>query len=104
MPIIKSAIKRAKQSEVRRLRNLKTKSAIKTDMRAVLDNPTAKDASVKLSEAYAGIDKAVKRGLLHANTAARRKSRLAKAVAANPKPAPKSAKTTSKKTATKKAA
>lgn len=88
MPIIKSAIKRAKQAEVRRGRNVKTKTAIKKEMRAVFDNPSAKDVNDKLSAAYSQIDKAVKSGLLHKNTAARRKSRLANTIAAA-KPAKK---------------
>lgn len=101
MPIIKSAIKRAKQSEVRRLRNLKTKTAVKKDIRAVLDNPAGKDAAKALSQAYSDIDKAVKRGILHANTAARRKASLAKAIAGSSKPAAKT--TAPKKTPAKKA-
>lgn len=86
MPIIKSAIKRARQSEVRRQRNQKAKTAIKKDTRAVLDTPSAKDVQDKLNTAYSHIDKAVKTGLLHKNTAARRKSRLAKTVASAAKP------------------
>lgn len=97
MPIIKSAIKRARQSEVRRLRNLKAKTAIKKDTRAVLDNPSAKDVQDKLSMAYSHIDKAVKTGLLHKNTAARRKARLAKAIASA---APKKSQTQSTKSET----
>lgn len=81
MPIIKSAIKRARQAEVRRQRNLKTKAAIKKNMRAVLDDAAAKDINDKLSAAYSQIDKAVKSGLIHKNTAARRKARLANTVA-----------------------
>lgn len=88
MPIIKSAIKRARQAEVRRQRNLKTKSALKASLRAVLDNPAAKDANEKLAGAYGAIDKAAERGLLHPNTAARRKSRLALAISAAHKAKP----------------
>lgn len=99
MPIIKSAIKRAKQSEVRRQRNLQAKTAIKKNMRAVLDDAAAKDVNDKLSAAYSKIDKAVKTGLLHKNTAARRKARLARTVA-SAKPAPKAP---AKKTPAKKA-
>lgn len=91
MPIIKSAIKRAKQSEVRRLRNLKVKTAIKKDMRAVLDDAGAKDVNDKLSSAYSKLDKAVKTGLMHKNTAARRKARLARNVNGAAKSAPKAA-------------
>ena len=82
MPIIKSAMKRARQATVRRSRNLQVKRAIHNDVRAVMDAATAGDAKVtaeKLREAQSEIDRAVKKGTLHKNTAARRKSRLVKA-------------------------
>jgi ribosomal protein S20 len=84
MPIIKSAIKRAKQSLVRRSRNLQVKRAVKQDITALhsaLITGDAKVTSEKLSEAYSEIDRAVKKHTLHKNTAARRKSSLAHAVA-----------------------
>ncbi|HTB48761.1 MAG TPA: 30S ribosomal protein S20 [Verrucomicrobiae bacterium] len=84
MPIIKSAIKRAKQSLVRRSRNLQVKRAVKLDINSVsvaLADGDAKDIQAKLNEAYSEIDRAVKKGTLHKNTAARRKSVLAHAVA-----------------------
>lgn len=84
MPIIKSAIKRAKQALVRRSRNLQVKRAVKQDISAVHTAIASQDAShiqAKLSEAYAEIDRAVKKHTLHKNTAARRKSALAHAVA-----------------------
>jgi ribosomal protein S20 len=84
MPIIKSAIKRAKQSLVRRSRNLQVKRAIKQDVTALHTAVTAGDAKVvqtKLAAAYSEIDRAVKKGTIHKNTAARRKSVLAHAVA-----------------------
>jgi small subunit ribosomal protein S20 len=84
MPIIKSAIKRAKQSLVRRSRNLQVKRAIKQDVTALHTAVTAGDAQdvqAKLAAAYSEIDRAVKKGTLHKNTAARRKSVLAHAVA-----------------------
>ena len=82
MPIIKSAIKRAKQSAVRRSRNLQVKRAIKQDVNA-LHAAIAEggDVQVKLSAAYSELDRAVKKGTLHKNTASRKKSRLAAAVA-----------------------
>src|SRR5476651_728632 len=84
MPIIKSAIKRAKQSLVRRSRNLQVKRAVKQDITALhtaLAENDAKVTSLKLSEAYSEIDRAVRKHTLHKNTAARRKSSLAHAVA-----------------------
>lgn len=91
MPIIKSAIKRTKQAEKRRQRNIAIKSAVKRDIRSVTDAVDAKAASSALAEAMSEIDRAVKRGVLHKNTAARRKSRLSRLVTALG-PAPKGSK------------
>ncbi len=83
MPIIKSAIKRAKQSITRRSRNLQTKRAVKQDVQALHEaivEGSAEDIQIKLNEAYSEIDRAVRKGTFHKNTAARRKSQLAVAV------------------------
>lgn len=80
MPIIKSAIKRARQQEIRRSHNLQVKRAVHRDTRVVLDAVAAGDldkATSALRDAQSEIDRAVKKGTLHKNTAARRKSRLA---------------------------
>ncbi len=74
MPIIKSAIKRMKQTAVRRARNVATKKNLKTAVRAFLEKPSA----VGLREAQSEIDTAVKKKVLHKGTAARRKSQLVK--------------------------
>jgi small subunit ribosomal protein S20 len=112
MPIIKSAIKRAKQSVVRRHRNLHVKRVVKLDIAAVhtaISSGDAKDVQEKLSAAYSEIDRAVKKHTIHKNTAARRKSVLAHAVAkasgAEAVPAEtKTTKGTGKKAATTKTA
>ena len=109
MPIIKSAMKRAKQSLVRRSRNLQVKRAVKHDvseLHAAIATGKAEDIQAKLSAAYSEIDRAVKKHTLHKNTAARRKSQLAHAVAkaAGAEAVPAEAKTTKgagKKAATK---
>ncbi|WP_123039779.1 30S ribosomal protein S20 [Cohnella candidum] len=81
MPNIKSAIKRTKTSEKRRLRNASQKSALRTAVKqadaavAGTDVNVAKDALVL---AQKKLDKAVTKGLIHKNAAARKKSRLAK--------------------------
>ncbi len=75
MPIIKSAIKRAKQTIKRRERNVGIKRDIKEAIKAFLAKPTA----TGLSAAHSEIDTAVKKKLLKKNTAARRKSQLSKA-------------------------
>lgn len=74
MPIIKSAIKRVKQANVRRDRNVATKRAIKLAVKAFEAKPT----SEALSKAHSELDKALKKNLLHKNTVARRKAALAK--------------------------
>lgn len=74
MPIIKSAIKRAKQTVKRRERNVGIKRDIKSATKAFLAKPTA----AALSAAHSELDTAVKKGLLKKNTVARRKAQLAK--------------------------
>lgn len=74
MPIIKSAIKRAKQTIKRRERNVGIKRDIKSATKAFMEKPTA----ATLSAAHSEIDTAVKKKLLKKNTAARRKAQLAK--------------------------
>lgn len=81
MPIIKSAIKRVRQSAKRRSRNLQVKRAIHRDVRAFEDAVEAGNTKLtteKLREAISEIDRAVKKGTLHKKTAARRKSQLTK--------------------------
>ena len=104
MTIIKSAIKRAKQTLKRRERNISIKKDIKTAVKAFSAEPSAKTLAAAQSE----IDTAVKKGLIKKNTAARRKSALSKiakkagvTLEAAKKPAAKPA--TAKKTAAKKA-
>ncbi|TWP14502.1 30S ribosomal protein S20 [TM7 phylum sp. oral taxon 352] len=104
MPIIKSAIKRAKQTLKRRERNISIKKDIKTAVKAFSAEPSAKTLAAAQSE----IDTAVKKGLIKKNTAARRKSALSKiakkagvTLEATKKPAAKPA--AAKKTAAKKA-
>ncbi len=74
MPIIKSAIKRAKQTIKRRDRNVGIKRDIKDAVKAFIAKPTAAGLSAAQSE----IDTAVKKNLLNKNTASRRKANLSK--------------------------
>jgi ribosomal protein S20 len=74
MPIIKSAIKRAKQTIKRRERNVGIKRDIKSAVKTFLEKPTA----AALSAAHSELDTAVKKKLLKKNTVARRKAQLAK--------------------------
>jgi ribosomal protein S20 len=94
MPIIKSAIKRMKQTAKRRERNVGIKRDIKSAVKAFLAKPTSEG----LSAAHSELDTAVKKKLLKKNTVARRKSQLAKTakeagvkLAASKKAAPKAA-------------
>ena len=80
MPNIKSAKKRVKVIAAKTAQNKAVRSALRTDIKkatiAVETGAADKDAAVKL--AVKKIDQAVAKGLLHKNTAARRKSALAK--------------------------
>lgn len=107
MPIIKSAIKRAKQTVKRRERNVGIKREVKDAVKAFIAKPTA----AALSKAQSEIDTAVKKNLLNKNTAARRKANLAKIakeagvkLTAAKKAAPAKPAATAKKPAAKKPA
>lgn len=86
----KSAIKRVQIAERNRLRNKAYKSAVKTLMKKYLvavetyaASPTPEllqEVQQHMSAAYSKIDRAVKRGVLHPNNGARKKSRLAQAL------------------------
>ena len=85
MANIKSQIKRIRTNEAARLRNKAVKSELKTHVRRVRDAVSAGDkdaASAALVSATTKLDKAVSKGVIHANQAANRKSALAKQVAA----------------------
>ncbi|MHB1288494.1 30S ribosomal protein S20 [Georgenia sp.] len=84
MANIKSQIKRIRTNEKARLRNKAVKAELRTHVRRVReasvtgDKETASDA---LKVAGRKLDKAVSKGVIHANQAANRKSKLAKQVA-----------------------
>jgi small subunit ribosomal protein S20 len=80
VPNIKSAKKRLRQSENRRVRNKSVRSRIRTRTRALLAMTSADEAQALLPDLYALIDRAAGRGVLHPNTAGRQKSRLARHV------------------------
>ena len=85
MANIKSQIKRNRTNEKARLRNKAVKSELKTHVRRVREAVTAGDktgAAAALQTATTKFDKAVSKGVIHANQAANRKSALAKSVAA----------------------
>jgi small subunit ribosomal protein S20 len=90
MPNTKSAKKRLRQSSERRTRNRATKSALKTQVRKVREAIKAGDTTLgdtELRVAAKKLDKAAAKGVIHANAAARVKSRLSSAVKAAKKKA-----------------
>jgi len=81
MTNIKSAIKRVKTSDKRRALNASQKSALRTAVKTVdtaLANNEVEAAKAAFVAATKKLDKAVTKGLIHKNAAARKKSRLAK--------------------------
>ncbi|MBQ9767381.1 MAG: 30S ribosomal protein S20 [Lachnospiraceae bacterium] len=83
MANIKSAKKRISVIETKTLRNKMIKSKVKTLVKKVEAAVAANDkaaASAALSEAVVAIDKAAAKGVYHKNTAARKVSRITKAV------------------------
>ena len=80
MPTIKSAEKRLRQSEKRRKQNKSVKSEIRTRTRRLLETDSADEAREQLPELYALLDRAAGKGIVHANKAAREKSKLARHV------------------------
>ena len=79
----KSAMKRHRQSLVRRARNRAVKTRVKNvikDLRTAIDANDTERAATVLKEATSIIDRASTKGVLHSRTAARKISRLAMAV------------------------
>ena len=79
MPNHKSAKKRVRQSERRRLTNRSNRAGLRTSikkLRAALTGGDSKEMSALLPATVSEIDKAVQKGVLHRNAAARHKSRL----------------------------
>ena len=80
MPVIhKSTIRRARQSEKRQERNRGTLSAVKglvRKLQTAIAEKKVEDAKASLRETTSAVSKAVTKGVLKANTASRRISRL----------------------------
>ena len=84
MANIKSAIKRNKQNEKRRLRNRFYAGRARTFVRkarTAIEDGEVEDARQATLEAISALDKAAEKGILHKNNASRRKSRLMKHLA-----------------------
>jgi len=79
MPNHKSAEKRVRQNEKRRAVNRSNRSNLRTQIKKLRTSLTASDKNQSqelLNPTVSAIDKAVNKGVLHKNTAARYKSRL----------------------------
>ena len=79
----RSAIKRNRQNEQRKLRNKSVKSFLRTNIKQVTSAVDAKDATKareSLDKAVPVIDKAASKGVIHKRNAARKISRLTRAV------------------------
>ena len=79
MPNHKSSKKRVRQTEKRRDVNRSNKSTLRTQIKKLRSALTASDSNLSkelLNPTVSSIDKAVNKGILHKNTAARYKSRL----------------------------
>jgi small subunit ribosomal protein S20 len=79
----KSAEKRARQNEKRRVRNKAVKTRIKhltKEVRLASGDASKEEALAKLNAAQSIIDKALKKGVIHKKTAARKISRLSRLV------------------------
>ena len=82
----KSALKRARQNEKRRMRNKSTKTRVKSIVKSVRLSVSEKSKEEVLSElktAQSIIDNAAKKGVIHKKTASRKISRLSKLVNTN---------------------
>jgi len=111
----RSAEKRVRQAEERRLRNKSIRGATRTQIRKALPLMAGKrleEAQGAVRQAVSALDKAAEKGIIHPNNAARHKSRLmlkynsavsAAATAAAVEPAAKPARRATKKTAPEKA-
>jgi len=78
---IKSQIKRNRQNEKRRLRNRTVRSELRTRTKAAVAAAEAgEDGAEALAAAMQRIDTAAAKGVIHANSAARQKSRLQKRI------------------------
>ena len=79
----KSAIKRVRQSEKRRLRNRRVRSEARTHVkkaRAFIAAGELDQAQTSVAQAIQALDRAAEKGVIHKNNAARRKSRLMSAL------------------------
>jgi small subunit ribosomal protein S20 len=80
MANIKSAVKRARQNEKRALANKGVRTRMRTYTKKALESAGTDSSAEDLRVAVRHIDKAANKGIIHKNTASRKKSRLTKTV------------------------
>lgn len=81
MPNVKSAEKRARQSIVRRDRNRRDRTRLRSAIKKVRQAQTPDAGQAALKSAESLLDRSAAKGVIHKNTAARTKSRLSAHVA-----------------------
>jgi len=77
----KSALKRIRSNEAKRLRNRHQHKTTRNAMKKLLETTAKKDASKMFSEVVSMIDKLAKKNIIHNNKASNLKSNMAKHVA-----------------------
>lgn len=77
----KSAVKRIRQSEIRRLRNRDFRKKMVTALKNVRNAESREEGEAKLKKAVSLLDSAAVKGLIHRNKAANQKSKLTRKVA-----------------------
>jgi small subunit ribosomal protein S20 len=87
MPQRRTAIKELRKNRTRHMHNQQIKTDLKKTVKQFTTATTEKkaDATNLLKEVYKKFDKAAKRNVMHKKTAARRKSRFARSLAATQK-------------------
>jgi len=81
LPNVKSAEKRARQSIVRRERNRRDRTRLRSALKKVRQAPSAEEGRAALKAAESLLDRYAVKGIVHRNTVARTKSRLSAHVA-----------------------
>ena len=76
----KSALKRIRSSEIRRLKNRHNRKKLKTLIQSVRSSENKEQGEKSLAQALPFLDHAVSKGIIHRNKAARQKSNLTKYV------------------------
>lgn len=80
MPQHKSAEKRVRQSEKRRVRNVQKRSKLKTAIKKVKTAENKETASTELTKTISILDRMAVKGIIHKNKAANLKSKLTRQI------------------------